>query len=193
MSRYIACSAFMFLSATANAAMLISNISYTSNSLTFTIDGDMSGYSEPVSDNRTFSIVYGGDIFNEALALSYTPHTISGELFDNIPMSPGNTGNWNVIVWDPARGNQSFSWNHGGFTSLATAVATNNTVTINMADDYLDPLATNPVISFYWGSGLEAEIESTLLYTTAVPIPAAVWLFGSALAGLGWLRRKQTV
>jgi len=26
---------------------------------------------------------------------------------------------------------------------------------------------------------------------TAVPIPAAVWLFGSALAGLGWLRRKQ--
>jgi hypothetical protein len=26
-----------------------------------------------------------------------------------------------------------------------------------------------------------------------VPIPAAVWLFGSALAGLGWMRRKQTV
>jgi hypothetical protein len=24
-----------------------------------------------------------------------------------------------------------------------------------------------------------------------VPIPAAVWLFGSALAGLGWMRRKQ--
>jgi hypothetical protein len=23
--------------------------------------------------------------------------------------------------------------------------------------------------------------------------PAAVWLFGSALAGLGWMRRKQTV
>jgi hypothetical protein len=28
---------------------------------------------------------------------------------------------------------------------------------------------------------------------TTVPIPAAVWLFGSALAGLGWLRRKQTI
>jgi hypothetical protein len=27
---------------------------------------------------------------------------------------------------------------------------------------------------------------------SAVPIPAAVWLFGSALAGLGWLRRRQT-
>ena len=29
------------------------------------------------------------------------------------------------------------------------------------------------------------------LESTAVPIPAAVWLFGSALAGLGWMRRKQ--
>jgi hypothetical protein len=29
--------------------------------------------------------------------------------------------------------------------------------------------------------------------TSTVPVPAAVWLFGSALAGLGWMRRKQTV
>jgi hypothetical protein len=28
---------------------------------------------------------------------------------------------------------------------------------------------------------------------TVVPIPAAVWLFGPALLGLGWLRRKQIV
>jgi hypothetical protein len=27
---------------------------------------------------------------------------------------------------------------------------------------------------------------------SAVPVPAAVWLLGSALAGLGWLRRKQS-
>ena len=27
---------------------------------------------------------------------------------------------------------------------------------------------------------------------SAVPVPAAAWLFGSALAGLGWLRRKQS-
>jgi len=28
------------------------------------------------------------------------------------------------------------------------------------------------------------------LVISAVPIPAAVWLFGSALAGLGWMRRR---
>jgi hypothetical protein len=27
---------------------------------------------------------------------------------------------------------------------------------------------------------------------TLVPLPASIWLLGSALAGLGWLRRKQT-
>ncbi|MCP4927680.1 MAG: hypothetical protein GY918_01310 [Gammaproteobacteria bacterium] len=29
--------------------------------------------------------------------------------------------------------------------------------------------------------------------SNVVPIPAAVWLFSSALAGLGWLRRKQPI
>jgi hypothetical protein len=30
----------------------------------------------------------------------------------------------------------------------------------------------------------------TDVVAAAVPIPAAVWLFGSALTGLGWFRRK---
>jgi hypothetical protein len=29
------------------------------------------------------------------------------------------------------------------------------------------------------------------VFSTVVPIPAAVWLFGSALAGLGWIKRTQ--
>ena len=37
------------------------------------------------------------------------------------------------------------------------------------------------------------EFDATLSITAAaVPVPAAVWLFGSALAGLGWFRRRQT-
>lgn len=41
--------------------------------------------------------------------------------------------------------------------------------------------------------GNRAEYHFQLSNAAAVPVPAAVWLFGSALAGLGWLRRKQTV
>jgi hypothetical protein len=36
-------------------------------------------------------------------------------------------------------------------------------------------------------------IEIDNINVSAVPVPAAVWLFGSALAGLGWMRRKQTI
>jgi len=34
-----------------------------------------------------------------------------------------------------------------------------------------------------WGQAFTIE-------ATVVPVPAAIWLFGSALAGLGWMRRK---
>jgi hypothetical protein len=36
----------------------------------------------------------------------------------------------------------------------------------------------------------DGDIDTALL-TTVVPIPAAAWLFGSALCLLGWLRRRQ--
>ncbi len=44
-------------------------------------------------------------------------------------------------------------------------------------------------------SGFPSETLSMTIdnvNASVVPIPAAVWLFGSALAGLGWFRRRQT-
>jgi hypothetical protein len=38
-------------------------------------------------------------------------------------------------------------------------------------------------------AGIEVD---NIVVGAAVPIPAAVWLFGSALAGLGWIRRRKT-
>jgi hypothetical protein len=36
------------------------------------------------------------------------------------------------------------------------------------------------------------DFSGTFGCTENVPIPAAVWLFGSALGGLGWMRRRKT-
>jgi hypothetical protein len=47
-----------------------------------------------------------------------------------------------------------------------------------------------------YGTGIlenGSDMGYVIRQATAVPIPAAGWLFGSALAGLGWMRRKQTV
>ena len=42
------------------------------------------------------------------------------------------------------------------------------------------------------GSALDNIVVSSVSTTAPVPVPAAAWLFGSALAGFGWLRRKHT-
>ncbi|MGI9289665.1 MAG: VPLPA-CTERM sorting domain-containing protein [Gammaproteobacteria bacterium] len=47
-------------------------------------------------------------------------------------------------------------------------------------------------VSDFGGSPATLQVRGTVNSISAVPIPAAAWLFGSALAGLGWMRRKQT-
>ena len=42
-----------------------------------------------------------------------------------------------------------------------------------------------------YGSNEWVFVDNVTVNSAFVPIPAAAWLFGSALAGLGWLRRKQ--
>jgi hypothetical protein len=47
------------------------------------------------------------------------------------------------------------------------------------------------IVSANFGGSQTYDFDATLSMTaSAVPIPAAVWFFGSALAGLGWFRRK---
>jgi hypothetical protein len=54
----------------------------------------------------------------------------------------------------------------------------------------------NGFISLYftdegdWTRTVDATILTVT--TSAIPVPAAVWLFGSALTGLAWVRRKKT-
>lgn len=49
----------------------------------------------------------------------------------------------------------------------------------------------NTLDAFTFASGQQAFIQKKLtLVTSVVPVPAAVWLFGSALAGIGFLRRR---
>ena len=44
---------------------------------------------------------------------------------------------------------------------------------------------------FFTAASGDVEVDYLRVYKSVIPIPAAVWLFGSALAGLGFIRRRK--
>lgn len=147
----------------ANAVFTFSNVTYTANSVTFTIDGDMSGYTNDDYLNQ-FSLVYGGDIWvGDA---TFEPNTWSRPVFDNKSFSSGgNTG---------TSGN-SYTWSAYA-TNLNDAVVSNATVTVTLTEPDLNEAASSPQISFVWGNG-NNEGDYILLGTggstaaPATPVP----------------------
>jgi hypothetical protein len=91
------------------------------------------------------------------------------------------------ILTDPFGGGGSL-WGElagGGSASLTSPVGTADW--LNLQE-----------VTFYaygdgYGLGGLTSIQIDNISVSAVPVPAAVWLFGSALAGLGWMRRRKTV
>ena len=52
---------------------------------------------------------------------------------------------------------------------------------------YIDPWVNNGTFA------QQITPIATAWSVSVIPVPAAVWLFGSALAGLGWMRRRKSV
>ena len=72
----------------------------------------------------------------------------------------------------------------GGAADLSVAVGTG---------DWLNLVSVGFSASgdgFGFGAGTVAQIDN--INVSAVPVPAAVWLFGSGLGLLGWFRRRQS-
>ena len=94
-------------------------------------------------------------------------------------------------------------------TSLIGDGSTTGTFTLNVSDPtlitlkagsdnylwyYFSPIAQGENVSGEWNlpSDSTAALSTISAYTTVVPVPAAVWLFGSGLIGLiGFARRKK--
>ena len=95
------------------------------------------------------------------------------------------------------------SWQQGFTDGYVIGLLDGNwTADVQFTD--VSPDLTGPIINGLttWaaissdGLGGQTEIALTLVEDrrvrlSIVPIPAAVWLFGSALAGLGWMKRKR--
>ena len=75
----------------------------------------------------------------------------------------------------------------GGIADLSVAVGTGDWLNLELVTFS----ASGGGFGFFEEAGAQIQLDNVSV--SAVPVPAAVWLFGSALAGLGWMRRKQTV
>jgi hypothetical protein len=112
--------------------------------------------------------------------------------FENPELNPSAWGLKLVAIADPITGTAAFNLNLNTSTGIPKSM-TNAGGTIDLGTNAFEAAC-------YWngysnctsfgGVGSRNVLTGTV---SAVPIPAAVWLFGSALAGLGWMRRKQTV
>lgn len=116
--------------------------------------------------------------FSNTYAASYVPEYVSPGVFTAFDVSTaGITVNaddeFTIIVsrLSPTTGTDWILWSIG--------------------DEYANGQSYGTLDGIFWGSNTQDLAFQT--HVSMVPIPAAVWLFGSALAGLGWMRRKQIV
>jgi len=80
-----------------------------------------------------------------------------------------------------------------GYFESGEQITRNLTITGSYAVDYELEDVWQGLVSLQFDTAGSSSVYTDNIVTNAVPVPAAVWLFGSALAGLGWLKRKQTV
>ena len=130
---------------------------------TFDYDPDTDVYS-----NVNVTTVHVADIFNNFQIESFS--SSCGLYACSLLMSGDNGYSGIQLRFDP---------------NLADALAVGD----NSVDlDYLDSYYFNDMTPDGYTYNISGNVTASV-----VPIPATVWLFGSALAGLGWMRRKQTV
>lgn len=148
----------------------------------------------------------GGAIINDSSVPGATPSKPNVLVYNaDATFSNGDSSRLNDSMYF-ATGQRSISFEVNGFEggafgataydSLGQIVDTQN---ISLVFNYqavvfvgLDIVRVDYASSFDSGAFGGAMAIDNLQFST-VPVPAAVWLFGSALAGLGWMRRKQTV
>ncbi len=136
------------------------------------IDGNvLAGNGTVLNDEYEFTLT------QDLAAEAYVSFTTGATTFANLVFT-WSTGGIDVDTWNITDGSGAIQNDSPFFTTL---LAGSSPYILNITGTVLDPS----------GKNLNTSYEFTM-FTTAVPIPAAFWLFGSALvAFIGFGRRSQ--
>ncbi len=163
----------------------------TINGLDFNVAADITRFDLGSGWNGQMDIQLTTSSYSDLTTLGFALTTDANDTLFNDPtpflsLSDPNT-NVTQFFNDNVNGWEFFSWgsdyiNAGGTTDLTSQFA---------------PMIFDPNEHYYafvaGGSALPTTVDVDL-QVSAVPVPAAVWLFGSGLLGLiGFNRRKQTL
>ena len=182
MKKIIAVTGLLFLAVTANAATVVYNGELVTGIANLDIGGTL--YNVDFGADSGFS-TFGGDETYwatqvEAEAASTAINSLILDRVDNASqIYAGEVNEQNntyySVHYDAADKNV---WNH-----FHTAAEPAPLGWVMHGAQWTD----DQMLTFYGTTAHTAWSVST------VPVPAAVWLFGSALGGLGWMRRRKTV
>lgn len=132
------------------------------------------------SDYFDWCVAPDGVCNTQSVSLS----TVSGQAFDLLSMDmTAVIEGGDVVLTGFLQG--------GGTVSLTHTLLVGNIELVTFDSSWSNLTSVSFTAGAFTGFGFGMGIDDVT--ASVVPIPAAVWLFGSALAGLGWIRRKQTV
>jgi hypothetical protein len=128
---------------------------------------------------------YSEPVWDEVYALIHSGHQ-GARSYGSIAVEEDDEGSWIVVNL-----NSLALQNLNSSLGSDFAIAGYNPIAYCMGNPGDPPLSTVCWDSMFTSADSGNAVLS--LNVTAVPIPAAVWLFSSALGGLGWMRRRRAI
>jgi len=167
----------------ANAAGIGASLSVSWLALGSTLTVDVFDHLEPLFSNTNTVPIYNqnGDLVASSLADMFDG---SGTLSAPIQYDESGNSLTTVVFTGSTRNGVVSAWPLGGPGGVGTPFAMFGNSNVQFSQTWVANAAGNGTDSH------SLYAVSQELTAGVVPVPAAVWLFGSALGLLGWMRRK---